>query len=199
MTSLKICTAETMLSDSAGLDFAEGWLPRIVAERFATSGRDGSVDRAPDPVAFIDTDLLWTNETGTAQHCHVSVHRASRNLLTSMFNRLVLDDAYSVDVGPAPSAPTPTGAVNGIGFRFTNARSFEQLRFRGWGFMDLPDYQSYYEIGEPVDPGDSVHFRYRCLFSTPGNWRTPPSPRYEANARWARLRLFAAPYVSGSV
>lgn len=195
--SLKICTAEFLLSDSSGLGFTQNWLPTMVAERMAVSGRDGVVDRAPDPVPFIESELLWTNTGDSPVHAQMSVHRASRFLLSSSPNTLVLDDCWSFDIGLSPSAPTPTGTSNGVGTRLKTRRSFETLVF-GRIFRDFPDWISYVEIGA-IDPGDTVHFRYRCNFLTPGEWRTPVQPRHEANARWARLRLFTAPWVTGVI
>src|SRR5690606_10316297 len=59
--SQRICVAEWMISDSNGTAFAQSWLPTMVAERMATSGKDGNVDRSPDQIPFIDSEILWTN------------------------------------------------------------------------------------------------------------------------------------------
>lgn len=195
--SLRVCTAEFMASDSTGLGFARSWLPTMVAERMAVSGRDGTADRAPDQIPFIDTEILWSNTTDDTVHVNVSVHRASRFLLSSSPNTMVLDDAWSFDIGESPSAPTPGGTSNGIGVRVKTRRSTQALAFSRV-FRDFTDWVSYVEVGA-VDPGDSVHFRYRCLFSTPGEWRTAVQPRHEANARWARLRMFTSPWVDGAI
>jgi len=187
-----------MLSTNRGTGYAESFLPRMVAERMATSGRDGGVDRAPDALPFIDTDLLWTNNSGDPQHLQMSVHRASRLLVSSNPNTLVVDDAWSFAVGPSPSAPAPVGANNGFGGRVKITRASGATVAFGRLFRDHPDWVSYVEIGA-IDPGDTVHFRYRALFSTPGEWRAGTSPRHEMNARWCRLRLWAAPWLNGSI
>lgn len=192
--SLKICTAEFMVSDAKGFGLSQTWLPRIVAERFVQSTRDGTVARAPDPVPFIDADLAWTNTSTDPQHLTVSVHRASRSLVTSDPNTLVFDDAVSWSVGKSPTAARPAAVDNGIGGRIKRARSTQNLKFSRL-FIDRGDWVSYHDIG-PVLPEQSIHFRYMCLFSTPGEWRASVQPRYEASARWARLRAFASPMIS---
>lgn len=196
--SLKVCTAEFMLSQSSGTGAADSWFPRLVSERMATSGKDGNVDRTPDAIPFIDTDMLWTNTAAETQHLMMSIHRASRSLVASNPNTLTLDDAYTFDVGASPSAPTPAGTNQGFGSRVKVNRSTEAVVGFGRIFRDVPDWISYVDIGA-IDPGDTVHFRYRALFSTPGEWRTANTPRHEMYARWARLRLWAAPWLTGSI
>lgn len=196
--STKICTAENMLSRTSGTGFARSWFPRLVSERMATSVKDGSVDRAPDVVPFIDTSLLWTNSSDSVQHLTVSMHRASRSFVTSTPNTLVIEDGYSFDIGTAPQAPLPSGLDNGTGIRLKGVPSTSANNFFGRFFRDTPDFVSYIELGS-IDPGQTVHFRYRALFSTPGEWRAATNPRHEASARWCRLRLWAAPMLDGSV
>lgn len=179
------------------MGFTTSWLPTLVTERMAVSGRDGTADRAPDQVPFIDTDILWSNTSTDTVHVVVSVHRASRSLVSSSPNTLVLDDAWTFDIGPSPSAPPPSGTSNGIGTRAKTRRSTQSLAFTRI-FRDYPDWVSYVEVGA-VDPGMSVHFRYRALFSTPGEWRTAVQPRHEVFARWARLRMFTSPWVTGVI
>ena len=196
--SLRVCTAEFMLSTNRGTGFDQSWLPRVVAERMTASGKDGVVDRAPDGVPFIESDLLWTNTTPDVQHLHMSVHRASRSLVVSNPNTLAVDVAYTFAVGPSPVAPTPGGANNGFGARAKISRTTAATVMFCRIFRDVPDWVSYVEIGA-IDPGDTVHFRYRALFSTPGEWRSGTSPRHEMYARWSRLRLWAAPWTNGSI
>lgn len=196
--SLKICTAEFMFSQTSGTGFSESWLPRMVAERMATSGKDGEVGRTPDAVPFIDTDMLWTNTTAEPQHLQMSIHRASRTLVTSNPNTLALDDVWAFDIGASPRAPTPTGTGSGFASRFKINRSVAASAQFGRLFRDVPDTVGYVEVGA-IDPGDTLHFRYRALFSTPGEWRSAHTPRHEMNARWARLRLWAAPWLEGSI
>lgn len=195
--SLRICTAEFMISDSVGTGFSAAWLPTMVAERLATSGKDGDVTQAPDQVEFISSEILWTNATDDPVHAMVSIGRASRSLVTSSPNTLVLDDAWTWDVGLSPTAPTPYGTNSGVGIRWQSKQAFDSLIYTRF-FRDFPDSTSYQDIGA-IDPGDSVHFRYRCLFSTPGGWRTPVQPLMTAAARYARLRLWTAPWTTGSI
>lgn len=195
--SLKICAAEFMISDSVGTGFSQSFLPTVVATRDAVSGKDGNVDRAPDQVVFIDSEILWTNTYEDPVHVAVSVHRAPRSLVSSSPNTLVLDDAWTFDVGESPNAPVPSGTNSGVGIRFQTRQNAYALVYTRI-FRDFPDSVSYVEVGA-VDPGQTVHFRYRCLFSTPGGWRTPVQPLHIAQARWARLRMWVAPWMTGSV
>src|SRR5690606_19455661 len=130
-------------------------------------------------------------------HAMVSIHRAPRSLVTSTPNTLVLDDAWTWDIGVSPNAPTPYGTNSGVGIQIQVRKSFESQQYCRM-FRDFPDSVSYQDLGA-VDPGETVHFRYRCLFSTPGVWRTPVQPLHTAAARWARTRLWTAPWVNGSI
>lgn len=195
--SLKICTAEFLISDSHGTGFSQAWLPFVAAERMATSGKDGNVDNAPDQVPFIESEILWTNSYDDPVHTMASIGRAPRSIVTSAPNTLVLDDAWTWDIGISPAAPLPTGTNSGVGMRCETRPSFQPVIYTRY-FRDFPDSTSYQDLGQ-VDPGETVHFRYRCLFSTPGAWRTPVQPLMTAQARWARLRLWVAPWVTGSI
>jgi hypothetical protein len=169
----------------------------MAAERLATSGKDGNVDRAPDQVPFIESEILWTNATDDPMHAMVSILKGPRSIVTSSPNTLVLDDAWTWDIGSSPSAPAPYGTNNGVGARFSTRQSFNPLLYTRF-FRDFPDSTSYQDLGA-VDPGDTLHFRYRCLFSTPGGWRTPVQPLMIAQARFTRLRLWTAPWTTGSI
>ena len=195
--SLRICSAEFMVSESSGTGFSSAWIPDMVAEAMLTSGKDGTVDRSPDQVPFIDGELLWTNSYDDPVYAMASIGRAPRSITTSTPNMLALDDAWSWDIGPSPSAPTPYGANNGVGERVVAQPTTLAVGYLRY-FRDFPDAVSYQSLGA-VDPGDSVHFRYRCLFSTPGNWRAAVQPLFLAYARYARLRLWVSPWTSGSV
>ncbi len=194
----QLCTAEFLVSDSQGFGFSRSWLPSIVAERFVASTRDGSVDRAPDAVPFIDADLVWTNEFTDPVHLSLSLHRASRSFVESSPNTLALDDALSWDIGATPNAPLPTAVRNGVGTRLKRQRFSNSTIFYGRSFADYDDFVSYHDIGL-IEPAETVQVRYRCLFSTPGEWRVPLSPRHEVFARWARLRLWSAPWIAGAI
>lgn len=199
MSSVKVCTAEYMLSTDRGLEFAPNWLPRLVAERFVGSVKDGSVDRAPDPLPFIQADFSWTNTTPVSQHLHVGIHRASRSFVTTNPNTVAIDDAVSWEVAESPSAPRPSATYSGIGGRAQLTRPTNtEIQF-AYLFGDRDDGVLNYEVGEVV-PGFTLHFRYNCLYSTPGPWRVgeEPPPRFEAFCRWVRLRCWAAPLL-GSV
>lgn len=190
--SIPICSSEWMLSGPRGTGFADGWLPRIVGERFVTSTRDGEVQRAPDPVPFIEAELTWANNTGTDQQVWLGTHRAPRVVIAANPNTYALDDALSWDVAVSPNAPAPFAAENGVGARCqttpfsSNQVGYTRL-FRGWDDSVRTD-----EIGT-VPAGETVHVRYAALYTTPGSWRAPNQALQVVRAYWVRLRLFAAP------
>ncbi|MCM6777944.1 hypothetical protein NDR87_31400 [Nocardia sp. CDC159] len=190
--SVTICSSEWMISGPRGTALADGWYPRIVAERFLTSTRDGDVARAPDPVPFIQGEVTWTNTTGAVQQCWIGTHRAPRVIVAANPNTYVLDDAISWDVALSPDAPAPFAAEDGVGARCqttpfaANQVGYTRL-FRGWDDSVRVD-----QIGD-VPAGHTVHVRYAALYTTPGSWRAPNQGLQVVRAYWARLRLFAAP------
>lgn len=190
--SIAICGSEWMISGPNGTGFADGWLPRIVAQRFVVSTRDGEVQRAPDPVPFIQAEMSWSNDTGATQRCWLGTHRAPRVIVAANPNTYALDDAISWDVGLSPNAPQPYATENGIGARLqttpntANEMGYTRM-FRGWDDSVRMD-----EIGEVAD-GQTVHIRYAALYTTPGSWRAPNQGLQVVRAYWVRLRLWATP------
>ncbi|RJO72966.1 hypothetical protein D5S18_22070 [Nocardia panacis] len=190
--SITICTASWMQSSPTGTGFADAWRPRVVAERFVTSTKDGDVQQAPDPVPFIDAELTWTNTGKTRQRARLGTQRAPRQIVAANPNMYVLNDGISWDVGLSPNAPAPYAGDDGIACRlqitpFAVNQIYYGRLFRGW-----PDSLRYDEIGT-VLPGQSVHIRYRALYSTPGQWRAPNQALQTVRAYWVRLRLWAEP------
>ncbi|WP_029926370.1 DUF7172 family protein [Nocardia otitidiscaviarum] len=195
--SLRICTSEWMISGPSGTGLAAAWLPRIAAEHFAVSSRDGQAARAPDAVPLIDADLIWTNTTGAWQDCHLTLHRAPRTIVTSNPNTLVLDDALAWDVGISPRAALPAAVGDGIGARIKTTPTQLNETIYSRLFNDWDDWISTHHIGS-VANGETVHIRYQCLMTTPGEWRGGTSPMHQVHARWARLQLLAAPLLEVS-
>jgi hypothetical protein len=190
--SIAICSSEMMISGPRGTGFAEAWMPRIVAERFTTSTKDGNVQRAPDPVIFIDAEMSWTNATGSDQQCWLSTHRAPRTIVATNPNTYALDDAVSFDIAVSPNAPDPYATEDGIGCRASiTPFALNQINygrfFRGWD--DNVRFQS---LGV-VPAGQTAHIRYRALYTTPGQWRDPNQAFQVVRAYWVRLLLWAAP------
>ncbi|WP_412807732.1 hypothetical protein [Nocardia sp. SC052] len=190
--SVPICTSEWMLSSPTGTDVAAAWVPRIVAERFTTSTKDGAVERSPDPVPFIASELTWANTTGAQQRIWLEIHRPPRMIITSNPNSYVLDDAVSWDTGVAPVAPPPSATENGIGARISvtpvtvNQIAYTRF-FRRW------DSSNWWQSIGTLQPEEIVHTRYAALYSTPGSWRAPNNPLQVVRAYWVRLRLWATP------
>ncbi|AXK88814.1 hypothetical protein SAMN05421776_108205 [Nocardia farcinica] len=190
--TLAICSSEWMFSSPRGTGLGDGWLPRIAAERFVASTRDGEVQRASDPVPFIQAELSWTNTTGVDQECWLGTHRAPRTIVAANPNTYVLDDAITWDVGLSPNAPEPYLTEDGIGAKGQGTPwSYNQVHyarmFRGWD-----DSVRFDGIGT-VPAGDTVHIRYAALYTTPGQWRAPSNALQVVRAFWVRLRLWAIP------
>ncbi|UJE15685.1 hypothetical protein SEA_LIGMA_30 [Gordonia phage Ligma] len=206
MTSLKICTAEYMISDTNGVGMRRGWFPRVVAEAFLESTKDGAISRAPDPVTMITGDLTWFNNSPDPQVVAVQVHRAPRSVTTTSPNTVVLQDAWTYAVGVSPTADPPTVMQDATGGRLQLDRAYvagDDLVFARL-FLDADDSQTLVPVGV-VPSMQSMHFRYLCSVQTPGTWTTPGSDaaagaltgggagRHEAQARWTRLVAVASP------
>lgn len=194
--SLKICSFENMISDAGGTDLARAWFPRIVAESFLGSTKDGSIKRSPDPVTMIDGDLTWFNSSDAAQHITVQVIRAPRSVVVQNPSTVLIHDAWSFQVGRSPAADFPSVIQDTFGGRMQIDRpevTADTILY-GRVFYDADATQTFVDVGE-VQPKDSLHFRYLAAVQTPGVWTTPTEfdPRWEASARWARLLAFATP------
>ncbi|AXN53308.1 hypothetical protein PBI_THONKO_36 [Mycobacterium phage Thonko] len=194
--SLKLCTSEYLISDVNGLGVARSWLPRLVAEAFLESTKDGEIKLSPDPVTMIDGDLTWYNNTRDPQHVSVCVKRAPRTIVAQSPSTVVIHDAMSYRVGEAPSAEYPSVIADTFGGRLQIDRASvarDQLQFGRW-FLDGDDSQVWVDLGV-VPPRHSFHFRYLAAVQTPNIWTNPSEfePRWEAAARWARLLAFASP------
>ncbi|MCV7424330.1 hypothetical protein H7K45_27665 [Mycobacterium yunnanensis] len=194
--TVKICTSENMLATVNGLGMARHWYPRIVAEAFLESTKDGEIQRAPDPVTMIDGDLTWFNNTRDPQAIIVQVLRAPRSVVVQSPNTVVIHDAWSFAKGTSPQADFPSVIQNTMGGRMQVDRpsaAAADLQYARL-FFDTDSAQSWVDVGV-IDPGDSLHFRYLAAVQTPGVWTTASEfePRWEAQARWTRLLAFATP------
>ncbi|AYP70025.1 hypothetical protein I5G62_gp39 [Mycobacterium phage CRB2] len=197
--SLKLCTGEYMISDTAGLGPARTWLPRVVAEQFLESTKDGEIKLSPDPVTMIDGDLTWFNNSKDRQRVHVLVHRAPRSIIAQSPGTVVIHDAWSHQIGASPEADFPSVIADTFGGRLQIDRASvaaDDIQF-GRLFLDGDDSQVWVDLGV-VPPRQSFHFRYLAAVQTPGIWIVPGSnsdvtPRNEAYARWTRLSALASP------
>ncbi|WNA13581.1 hypothetical protein SEA_PHAYETA_38 [Mycobacterium phage Phayeta] len=194
--SIKICTSEHMLSTVNGLDMRRNWFPRIAAERFLKSEKDGEIKSSPDPVTMIDGDLTWFNNSDEAQVIAVQVKRAPRTVVAQSPSTVLITDAWTFDLGKNPSADQPTTYQDTFGGKMQidrpEARA-EDLKF-GRLFYDSDSSQAWVPCGV-LEPYESIHFRYLAAVYTPGVWTTPTEfePRWEAFAYWARLLCYASP------
>lgn len=193
---IRICTSEGMLSTTAGLGMARHWYPRIVAEAFLESTKDGEIKRSPDPVTMIDGDVSWTNNTLDPLNVFMQVLRAPRSVVIQSPSTVLIHDAWSFAVGKSPTADYPSVYQDTFGgklqFDRPSAAAADLQYCRQ--FYDCDSAQAWVTIGQ-VDPQESLHFRYLAAVQTPGVWTSPSEfeSRWEASARWARLLVFTTP------
>ena len=199
--SIKPCLSGFMVATPAGIDLARNWFPRKVKEVFLESSKDGEIKRSPDPVTMIEGDLAFYNSTDESQRMSVTLQRSPRTIVVQSPSTVVIHDAISWAVGNSPIADYPSVMQDSFGGRAQIDRpevAADQLKF-GRLFLDSDGTQSVFQIGE-VGPKESLHFRYVCSVQTPGTWTSPSEfePRWEANARWARLIAYAEPMRAAS-
>ncbi|QHB37771.1 hypothetical protein I5G63_gp030 [Mycobacterium phage Imvubu] len=197
--SVKVCTAEYMISDVRGLGVARTWLPRIVSEQFLESTKDGEIKLSPDPVTMIDGDLTWFNNSRDPQRIGVSVHRAPRMIVAQSPSTVVIHDAWSHQVGVSPEADYPSVIADTFGGRIQIDRASVAANDIQFGRYILigDDSTRWVDLGV-VPPRQSFHFRYIAAVQTPGTWTLPGTDsdvvgRWEAHARWTRLTAMAVP------
>lgn len=194
--SVKICTSENMLGTVKGLGLRRTFFPRIVAEAFLESTKDGEIKRAPDPVTMIDGDLSWTNNNDDPQYLFVQVIRGPRSIVAQSPSTVVIHDAWSWAVGASPTADYPSVVQDTFGGKLQFDRpsaAAADLKYARQ-FYDGDAAQAWVRVGK-VDPQEALHFRYLAACQTPGVWTMPSEfdPRWEAHARWTRLLAFALP------
>ena len=193
---IRPCTAEYMLAVPGAMGMRRNWFPRIVAERFLTSSKDGEIKRSPDPVTMIEGDLTWFNNSPDDQDVFVQVLRAPRSFVAQSPGTVTIHDAWSHAVGVDPTADYPSVMQDTSGGRMQVDRPetvAEDLKY-GRFFFDTDTSQVWVPIGV-VPSMQLLHFRYIAAVQTPGVWTTPTEyePSWEAHARWARLLAFATP------
>jgi hypothetical protein len=185
-----------MLATPGAVGMRRNWFPRIVAERFLASSRDGEMKRSPDPVTAIIGDLTWFNNSPDDQDVSIQVLRAPRSIIAQNPSTVVIHDAWSWAVGEDPTADYPSVMQDTTGGRMQLDRASvaaADVKF-GRFFYDFDTSQAWVPVGI-VPSMQLLHFRYLCAFQTPGVWTAPSefTPRWEASARWTRLLAFATP------
>jgi hypothetical protein len=196
IVTVKICTAEYMLSTVNGVGPARHWYPTIVKEAYLESTKDGEISRAPDPVTMIDGDLTYFNNTDDSVMLTMQIMRSARSIIAQSPNTVVIHDAWSHAKGKSPSADYPSTFQDNFGGKMQIDRPEAAAADLLYGrlFFAIDGGQAWEDLGE-LEPQEAVHFRYRCAVQTPGVWTmaTEFQPRWEAHAYWARLLLFANP------
>lgn len=194
--SIRLLTSEHILSTVDGIGMRRNWAPRVVAEAFLESTKDGEIERAPDPVTMMSGTLTWFNNSQTAQAVEVTVHRAPRSIVSTSPVTVCILDAWTHQVGVSPQADYPSLERDQFGGKMQLDRPeivAADLLF-GRLFGDQDDCQTRVDVGR-VPAMQSMHFRYLCAVQTPGLWTKPSEfdVRYEAWSRWTRLVAMAWP------
>ncbi len=193
---IKPCCAEYMLAVPGAMGMRRNWFPRVVAERFLTSTKDGVIARCPDPVSMIEGDLTWFNNSPDPQSVFVEVMRASHTVVAQSPETVVLHDAWSFAVGVNPTADYPSVNYDTMGGRMQIDRPEAQAADLKYGrfFFDFDSSQAWVSIGV-VKSMQMLHFRYIAAVQTPGVWTVASAfpPSWEAHARYTRLLAFATP------
>jgi hypothetical protein len=194
--SLKLCTAEYMISDTNGLGMRRSFFPRVIAEAFLTSTKDGTISRAPDPVTMIGGTLSWYNNTNDDQEVMVNLHRAPREVVSTNPVTVVIHDAWSFDKGLSPQADLPTAVQDATGGRIQIDRQSVDPKDVKYGkfFLQSDDSQEQVALGV-IAMGHSFQFRYQAQVQTPGTWTLASAfqPDFQATARYVRLQAIGWP------
>jgi len=194
--TVKICTSEYMLGTVDGLGMARHFFPRVCAEAFLQSTKDGPIKRAPDPVTLIEGNLTYYNNTDDPQMITVQVVRAPRSIVAQSPNTVIIHDAWSWATGVNPNADYPSVNQDTFGGKMQIDRPSAAPADLLYGrfFLDGDTSQAWVNCGE-LAPQYSFQFRYLAAVQTPGVWTaaTAFEPDWEADARWVRLLAFATP------
>lgn len=197
MGSVKPCTGVYMLSTVEGMGMRRHWYSGPpVKEVTLPSTKDGEITRSPDPVTMIEGDLTWFNNTPDDLMVNIQIVRAPRSIVAQNPSTVVIQDAWTWAKGLDPRAEYPSVMQDGFGGRAQINRpetSAKELKF-GRYFRD-GDKSTAREHIDLLPSRHLLHFRYIAAVHTPGTFTTPTEfdPRYEAHARYTKLRLYAGP------
>lgn len=196
--SMKICVGPHMQSTVDGTGLAPSWFPGIVDEVFLESTKDGTIQRAPDPVTMIEGDLYWVNGGKAPVVGSVIVQRAPRTVVSTDPCTVLIQDAWSFQVARSPQADTPSVTQDSAGGKLQTNGSWVAPPDLVYGrfFWEGDASEAVQPVGV-IPPGEAVHFRYLAAAHTPGLWissdEPDADPRFEAFAYWTRLLLFTTP------
>lgn len=188
--SIKVCTSEHVISTTAGMAMRRTWFPSYLKGAYLLSTKDGEIQRSPDPVTMIEGDLAFYNNSPAALDVWVTVQRAPRSIVTTQPGTVILQEAYTFDVGIDPSAEEPSVFRDAFGGKMQTDKAATSGKDLKYGRYFLDDLDSLVKVPCGTVPAEQgLHFRYICAVQTPGVWTTPTEepPRYEANARYVRL------------
>ena len=196
--SVKICTSEYMLSTVNGIGPRKRWFPgQPVKEVLLTSSKDGDISRAPDPVIMIDGDTSYLNNTPDPLVLSVHVVRPPREIVAQSPATVLIQEAWTWQVGVDPHAEYPSVMQNGFGGRAQIDRPEVSSKDLQYGKFFLQGDASTAHVDCGILPaGQALHFRYIAAVHTPGVWTVPSEfgdPQWVANAYYTRLRVYARP------
>lgn len=162
---------------------------RMVVKLRKDSVNDGPFGSTPTPGrTHIDAETSWVNNTGVPQFVQVEAERGPWAIIQATPNQAYFKDNLTAAVGVNARAadPAPVNGSTSYYYHATDSANtfWAQDRSR-WMYGTLPVCQ----------PGETVSARYQVALETFGRWLTPNGDKalYEAYARYAILRIFAAP------
>lgn len=195
--SIKPCTSEYMFSTVNGIAPRKRWFPgQPVKEVMLESTKDGEISRSPDPVTMISGDIDFYNNTPDQLAIQVQVFRAPRSIVAQNPSTVLIQDAWSWRKGSDPRADYPSVMQDGFGGRTQIDRPETSAKDLSFGRLFLDGDSSCVWVDCGVLPvGHLLHFRYIASVQTPGTFTSPSEfeGRWEAHARYTRLRVHAGP------
>lgn len=195
--SVKPCTAEYMLSTVNGIAPRKRWFPgQPVKEVRLASTKDGEITRSPDPVTMVTGDVDYFNNTPDDLAVVVHIVRAPRSIVAQNPSTVLIQDAWSWRTGVDPQAEYPSVMQDAFGGRAQIDRPEVSAKDLNFGRLFLFGDASTAAVDCGVlKTGELLHFRYIASVQTPGTFTAPSEfePRWEAQANYTNLRIYAGP------
>ena len=190
--SVRICTDDYFRVEPGRLSLAPTAIAREVSARNVASERDGDLDRIADPVRMVEATSSWTNRHRVQQRVAVRLHIGPRSIVTSNPNAVSITDWSGYEIGRNPIVDTMTEYHGAHLARFRLNVPTDQGFAYGTRYDDIPDRVIWYELGT-ARPEETAMVTFRTLLSTPGLWREPSTPFFEARAYWIRMQMWSMP------
>lgn len=194
-----VCSGPEFVTSGGILYPAIGGTFRRVANSYKEAVNEGTYGALGTPGrTHIDMELAWVNNTGLPQFVFAEAERGPWFIAVSSPNEAAFRDRLTTAVGVSARAIEPdiTSTFDGM---------FSLYYFSAGSFLSAPDSANSFGSHDRsrftnmdatmLQAGETISARYRCnlITNTPFRSITGP-PNYDARARFARLRIYAAPY-----